>query len=77
MYFYFEWLYNGEVGSSKDYGPMCEIDGEGAMAHRESLGAEIIHKHYESDIDKMFDHIDMRQNLHAIQANRKERGWNR
>lgn len=76
MYCYFEWLYRGEVGSSRDYGPMCELDAVGAMQYRQSLGAEITHKEFLSDFDKMCDHIDNRQRLHDIQKNRTVKGWN-
>lgn len=75
MFCYFEWTYKNEVGSSKDYGPMCELDAIGAMQYRQSLGAQITFTEYKTNPDDICDIIDQRQHYHSIQENRKSRGW--
>lgn len=63
MYGYFEFMYNGERGSSRDYGPMLEIDMIGAMNYRQQCGAVITFEEYNADEEKIMDLIDSREYL--------------
>ncbi|UZZ64042.1 hypothetical protein A71_236 [Escherichia phage A7_1] len=71
MFCYFEYRYRGKVGSSRDYGPMLEIDAVGAMQYRQSLGAEIIFEVYRSTEEEIHDIIDERQYYHEQQTKRR------
>lgn len=71
MYGYFEYEYRGEVFTSRDYGPMQEIDATGAMNYRQQLGATITYQKFSPSIDDIHDLIDERQYLHE---KRRQRG---
>lgn len=64
MFCYFEYEYNGEIGTSRDYGPMEEIDAVGAMGYRQQLGAVITFEKYSTDIEEIHELIDLRQFMH-------------
>lgn len=60
MYGYFEYELDGEIGSSRDYGPMLEVDCVGAMLYRQDLGAKITFEFFNHDDIKVEDEIDKR-----------------
>lgn len=60
MYGYFEYTYKGEHGSSRDYGPMLEIDMVGALNFRRELGATITYEVYRTNEEDICDIIDQR-----------------
>lgn len=70
MFCYFEYEYNGKVGTSREYGPMEEIDAVGAMQYRQANGATITFEKFSTDIHEIHELIDMRQFMHD---KRKER----
>jgi len=70
MYCYFEYEYNGELGTSRDYGPMLELDAVGAMNYRQATGHTITFEKYSPSIEEIHELIDMRQFMHN---KRKER----
>lgn len=70
MFCYFEYEYNGKIGTSRDYGPMKEIDAVGAMQYRQANGAMITFEKFSNDIEEIHELIDMRQFMHN---KRKER----
>lgn len=70
MYGYFEFDYYGERGTSRDYGPMLEIDMVGAMRHRQECGAHIVF-HQFGTMEQIHDLIDSREYLHQQQSNRR------
>ena len=65
MFCYFEYEYNGVIGTSRDYGPMEEIDAVGAMQYRQANGAVITFEKYSTDIEEIHELIDMRQLMHS------------
>lgn len=71
MFGYFEFDYRGEEGSSRDYGPMCEIDMVGAMNYRQELGATITYEVYKSSQDEIDDIIDQRQYMKEKQSQKR------
>ena len=73
VYCYFEWEYKGERGSSRDYGPMLEIDAVGAMNYRQSCGAVITFEEYSTDEENITDLIDQREYMFN-QQNKRRRG---
>lgn len=68
---YFEYNYKGETGSSRDYGPMMEIDMVGAIRYREELGAKITFEVYKSSEDEISDIIDQRYHMQNQQHTRR------
>jgi hypothetical protein len=72
MFCYFEYTYNGKTGSSRDYGPMLEIDAVGAMRYRESLGAKITFEVYRSTEEELFSIIDERAYMQEQQDKRRK-----
>lgn len=64
MFCYFEYEYNGEIGTSRDYGPMKELDAVGAMNYRQQCGAVITYQKFHTDIDVIHEVIDLRQFMH-------------
>ncbi|QYC52641.1 hypothetical protein [Salmonella phage SSBI34] len=68
---YFEYEYDGEVSTSRDYGPMLEIDMVGAMRHRQECGAHITFSHFGTE-DEIFDIIDKREYLRQQQKTRRK-----
>jgi len=71
MFGYFEYDYRGEIGSSRDYGPMLEIDMVGAIRYRQEMGATIVYEVYKSNEDDICDIIDQRQHMHQQQTQRR------
>lgn len=65
MYGYFEYEYDGEISTSRDYGPMEEIDAVGAMQYRQQLGANITFEKFSTNIDTIHDVIDNRNLFHT------------
>lgn len=72
MFGYFEYEYNGKIETSRDYGPMQEIDAIGAMSYREQLGALITYQHFSPDIEEIHDLIDERQFMHEKRKQRRK-----
>ena len=72
MYGYFEYVYDGEPGSSRDYGPMLEIDMVGAMRFRQELGAQITFEQYSPDEEKIMELIDKREYFRSVQNARRK-----
>lgn len=70
MHGYFEFDYYGKRGTSRDYGPMLEIDMVGAMKHRQECGAQITFFQYGS-CEEILDLIDQREYLHQQQSARR------
>lgn len=71
MFGYFEYDYFGEKGSSRDYGPMQEIDLIGARSYRQELGAVITFEVFHHDEDHIMEVIDNRYFLEQQQAKRR------
>ncbi|AFH21040.1 hypothetical protein CL97_gp156 [Cronobacter phage CR9] len=71
MFGYFEYEYNGEIETSRDYGPMQEIDAVGAMNYRQQLGAIITYEKFSPDIEEIHDVIDERQYMHDKRKQRR------
>lgn len=69
MFMYFEWRAKGQTGTSREYGPMEEIDAVGAMTYRQSLGAEIVFRAMEDSQEKIEDIIDERYRHHLALEN--------
>lgn len=71
MYGYFEYQYRQDEGSSRDYGPMQEIDMVGAMKYRESLGATITFQEWGTE-EEILDVIDQRQYMKQQQITKSK-----
>lgn len=72
MYCYFEYEYNGELGTSREYGPMEEIDAVGAMQYRQANGAIITFEKFSTDIEEIHELIDLRQFMHDKRKQRSK-----
>lgn len=77
MYGYFEYVTeDGSRETSRDYGPMLEVDATGAMLYREQTGAKITFEFFNSDYQKVENEIDRRYGIEQRdQQARKRRGF--
>ena len=74
MFGYFEYTtQDGRRETSREYGPMLEVDCTGAIMYREQLGAKITFEFFHKDLEVVQDEIDRRYGIEQRDKQRRDR----